>query len=523
MKINALRRLVVIAAALGSLNLATPAQSEVIGFPGGANDALGPQFDTQTQFLTNPQIVTVTTGRVASTPATYLRNWNRIALDATGLDHTPVAPGSTRIFGEQLGPTRASRAMAIVHIAMFDALNAIDNRYESYTGLAPVNAPTSRRAAIAQAGHDSLVALFPSQASTFDTQLKLDLDQLPNSKQKTRGTDLGKKSASAILFLRSNDQSAIAEPVLGVDYITKIDPGFWRQDPISLVPIALGAHWSEVRPFVMTSASQFRLPPPPALNSAEYTAAYNDVKAIGGDGITTPTTRTQDQTEAGIFWAYDGTPSLCAPPRLYNQLAIKISTQKKTNNALNLARLLTLVNVSLADAGISSWDSKYFYEYWRPIGGIREGDTDGNNQTAPDVTFTPLGGQATNLTGPNFTPPFPSYPSGHATFGGALFQSLRNFYGTDKIPFTFVSDEFNGVNKDSQGNVRPLKPRSFDNLSQAEEENGQSRIYLGIHWVFDKTSGITQGNNVANYIFGHALAPLNPNSPDNLINTDTDI
>jgi hypothetical protein len=120
----------------------------------------------------------------------------------------------------------------------------------------------------------------------------------------------------------------------------------------------------------------------------------------------------------------------------------------------------------------------------------------------------PLGAPASNLTGPNFTPPFPSYPSGHGGFGGAIFQTMRRFFGTDDIAFTFVSDEFNGVTKDNAGNVRPLMPRTFTTLSQAEEENGQSRIYLGIHWHFDKTQAIAQGNNVANYVFDHAFLPV---------------
>lgn len=112
------------------------------------------------------------------------------------------------------------------------------------------------------------------------------------------------------------------------------------------------------------------------------------------------------------------------------------------------------------------------------------------------------------MNGPNFTPPFLAYPSGHAGFGGALFQVLRNFFGTDKIPFTFVSDEFNGVTRDHNGDVRPLMPRSFTSLSQAEEENGQSRIYLGIHWSFDKTEGIAQGRRVADYALANIFVPL---------------
>jgi hypothetical protein len=135
---------------------------------------------------------------------------------------------------------------------------------------------------------------------------------------------------------------------------------------------------------------------------------------------------------------------------------------------------------------------------------------DGNAATVGDPTFSPLGAPASNLQGPNFTPPFPAYPSGHAGFGGALFQTLRRFYGTDDIPFTFVSDEFNGMTKGNDGHVRPTISRSFSSLSQAEEENGQSRIYLGIHWSFDKTEGIVQGNRVADYVFENVFVPLLP-------------
>src|SRR6202040_3378450 len=160
---------------------------------------------------------------------------------------------------------------------------------------------------------------------------------------------------------------------------------------------------------------------------------------------------------------------------------------------------------------------KYFYEFWRPVTGIREaspgsgptGAGDSNAATIAAPAFPPLGAPASNLNGPNFTPPFPAYPSGHAGFGGALFQTLRHFYGTDQIAFTFVSDEFNGTTRDNlTGTVRPLLPRSFATLSQAEEENGQSRIYLGIHWAFDKTQAIAQGRNVANYVFDHAFLPV---------------
>jgi PAP2 superfamily len=455
--------------------------------------------------------------------AELVRRWNGIAIDASGLDHTLNGPGvPVHTFGEQFGPTRSSRAMAIVHIAMFDSVNAIIGGYQSYTGTPSAQGSSKAQlaAAIVQSAHDTLVALFPSQTPYFDADLATDLSTLPpgQAKDKSKGIVLGRNVAAAILSLRSIDGSATPEPLIGAGFTPSIFPGFWREDPISLKKIALGAFWGEVTPFTMTSSNQFRVPVPPALDSPEYTAAYDEVKAIGGDGIVTPTTRTPDETFTGIYWAYDGTPSLCAPPRLYNQLTVHIADVEGTSSdVVQFARLLALVNVAMADAGIAIWESKYFYQLWRPITGIRESDVgtgptglgDGNPDTIGDPTWTPLGAPASNSDGPNFTPPFPSYPSGHAGFGGALFETLRDFYGTDNIAFTFTSDELNGVTRDNQGNLRPLLPRSFTSLSQAEEENGESRIYLGIHWEFDKTEGIAQGENVGDWVFGHAFTPNN--------------
>ncbi len=417
--------------------------------------------------------------------------WNRVAIDASGLDHTPPAPGENRVFHEQLGPGRASRAMAIVHIAIFDAINAITGGYESYTGIARVHAYASVDAAIAQAAHDTLVALYPAQAAAMDELLAEDLNQIQllNKHAVPRGIAVGRRVAAAILTQHANDGSQHPEPLMNTEFVCSNDPGKWRQDPVSLIPIALGAHWGAVRPFVLESSDQFRAPAPPDMTSAEYTEAYDEAKRLGGDGVITPTERTAEQTEIGIYWAYDGTPSLCAPPRLYNQIAVQLATQRGLST-VEMARLLALANTAMADAGIAIWESKYYYQFWRPIAGIREADPgfgptqlgDGNPDTVCDPSFSPLGAPASNLEGPNFTPPFPAYPSGHAGFGSALFETLRTFFGTDDIAFTFVSDEFNGVTRDNGGNIRPLIPRSFTSLSQAEEENGQSRIYLGIHW-----------------------------------------
>jgi PAP2 superfamily len=493
--------------------LAFPQWVSAEGLRGGFDDAFGPRFHPDAR---QDQPKLKHRPRHGLDRATGVRHWNHIAVDASGLDHTPVALGENRVFGEQLGPGRAARAMAIVHLAIFEVVNAVEGDYQSYAGLPHARLGTSLQVGVAQAAHDTLAALFPSQAASFDTILTEELDEIPEGRLKTNGIALGKRAASVILAARANDGSQHTEPRIGIEFLTSNDPGKWRQDPISLIPLALGAYWDKVKPFVLERADQFRVPPPPRLDSPDYAAAYNEVKTLGGDGVVTSTTRSAEQTQIGIYWAYDGTPSLCAPPRLYNQIAMTIAHKMGTDNdVMELARLLALVHVAMADAGSAVWESKYYYQYWRPITGIREADErtgpsglgDGNPATAGDTKFSPLGAPASNLMGPNFTPPFPAYPSGHAGFGGALFEMLRNFYRTDRIPFTFVSDEFNGVTLDNNGAVRPLVERSFSSLSQAEEENGQSRIYLGIHWAFDKTEGIAQGRRVADYVYKNMLRP----------------
>lgn len=505
------------AAAATLLGLALAASSTVAlaqGTPAtaqGAAEASAPPGERPylgRQFRVQPNADRQSHRRPATREArAMLVAWHDTAMAATGLDHTPLSQGEQRAFGEQIGPARASRAMAIVHIAMFEAVNALTGQpFESYVGLEPAAGRSAALdAAIAQAGHDTLVALFPSQRPRFDQHLAEDLSTLRlDPARQQAGQQLGARAATAILQRRANDGAQTDEP----DYGTQFEPApgvaKWRQDPVSRSPIALGAYWGRVKPFVLERGDQFRVPAPPAPESAEFAAAYNEAKALGGDGTTTPTTRTGDQTYAGIFWAYDGTPTLCAPPRLYNQITMQLA-QQRGMNVVELARSLALLNTTLADAAIASWESKFFWQVGRPVTVIREGIP--NASTQRDERFTPLGAMASNLTGPNFTPPFPAYPSGHATFGGATFQALRHMLGTDQVAFTFTSDELNGKTLDHDGTVRPLMQRQFTSLSQAEEENGQSRIYLGIHWSFDKTAGIAQGRQVADYVAAHAFRP----------------
>jgi PAP2 superfamily len=438
-----------------------------------------------------------------------LLRWNKIAIDASGFDHTPAAPGEVRKSGEQLGPGRSSRAMAIVHIAMYDAVGAITGAYRTYSPVRRQYIYADISAAIAQSAHDTLAALYPAQAAIFAAALTRDLARNNpieplaravglSASSRLIGVTAGKEAAQAILADRATDGSAHPEPVYGVDFIPKAIKGVWSPDPITKAKKAVGAKWGEVRPFTLASADQFRCPSAPEFGSATYAAAYDEVQRLGGDGVVTATSRNADQTAAGIYWAYDGTPSLCAPPRLYNQIAVQIGNQK-SSGTLATVRLLLLVNVSMADAAIAAWESKYFHQLWRPVVGLRA-NINGDAGGSATPNFTPLGAPASNLTSPNFTPPFPAYPSGHAVFGGALFQTLRKFYGTDNIPFTFVSDEYNGVTKDNTGTPRAYLPRSFGNLTKAEDENAQSRVYLGIHWAFDATEGMKQGHHVADWV-----------------------
>jgi hypothetical protein len=433
--------------------------------------------------------------------------WNDVMLDANAVDHSTGTP-------EQGGPILTGRAFAIVSAAMYDAYNSIEKIGEAYLVTAPNAKKANRDAAVAQAAHDTLVALFPSQASTFDTELTETLARIRNGAAENLGRAVGACVARKILAAREDDGMDELHQTI---YVPNGLPGFHEVDPLHPEQGFYAAGAADITPFAVVSTDQFearRLDDGTPegrlafLQSQEYTDAYNEIIAFGSDGVSAPTERTDEQTEIGIYWGYDGQPGLGTPPRLYNQIAQEIARQER-NTAGENARMFALINIAMADAGFTSWNNKYDDAFWRPVMGVRGGELDGNPETIGDADWTPLGAPASNqpVGVTNFTPPFPAYTSGHATFGAAAFQTLARFYGTVELSFSFVSDELNGVTTGADGMGRQLVERSFDSLTEAKLENAQSRIYLGIHWRFDADDGIATGDAVANYVFENFLEP----------------
>jgi hypothetical protein len=439
--------------------------------------------------------------------------WNDVALQAVVDDHSGTFGAA-----EQGGPTRTSRALAIVHLAIYDAVNAIVGGYEPYieigdTGLTDEQVQAaSVHAAVAQAAHDTLAALYPSQVDVFAAHWEKSLKNGKARKGSVDGCTIGAKAAANILADREGDGGD--DPDLELDPNLPKGIGQHRVDPENPLQGVLTPFWGEVVPFAIDDVLDYMADPPPQPDSEyedvrlAYAEAYEEVMRLGGDGVNTPTDRTKEETEIGLFWAYDGSMGLGVPPRFYNQIT-RVICRKERNSVAENARLFALVNMAMADAGIVSWYNKYHYNYWRPIIGIRCGNEDGNEFTVGDVNWTPLGAPATNQSngGIDFTPPFPAYTSGHATFGAAMFQTLENLYGKD-YHFQLISDEMHGRNTDSQGEHRYTVMRTFDSFSQAAEENAYSRIYLGIHWIFDATEGVRTGNAVANTVFDNYLYPV---------------
>lgn len=364
-------------------------------------------------------------------------------------------------------------------------------------------------AAVAQAAHDTLITLYPSQTAALDRKLNQALRGISRKRGRDEGALIGFEAAVNILSERDVDGSALGDlpiyPLTGDPPL----PGEHVPDPLNPDQGLLTPGWGQVDTFsgIDVTADGVRSQPPPALAETDYSAAFADVDLLGGDGFITPTLRTAEETEIGVFWAYDGSPGVGPPQVLYNQITRTLAKRQR-NTIVENARLFALVNIAMGDAGIASFDSKYYHNFWRPIVAIRNADLDGNPETERVESWTPLGAPASNQSGNDFTPPFPSYPSGHATFGAAMFRILANFYGTDSISFRVRSDEFNGQTTDSEGNVRPVVVRQLNSFSEGALENARARIYLGIHWQFDADAGIEQGVSLADFVFSELLTPV---------------
>ncbi|MCO1335881.1 vanadium-dependent haloperoxidase [Microbulbifer sp. OS29] len=443
--------------------------------------------------------------------------WFNAMLDSSAIDHTPD-PDTGEVDFYQGGPTRSSRAFAIVQTAVFDALNAFDGKYQSYNDLGTFNTKdASKDAAITYAAYNTLRALYPDQSERLLALLQSDLGQLKDSEQRiVNGQAIGEAAAAAMLEARRNDNADHLEPAYGEGgavadgngtyHTTRVNtgatvPGEWQPDPVDPVgddSVALGAYWGSLTPFSLTSGDQFRSPIPPTITSEEYTEAYQEVAALGGSpaNTITPSASTPQTRFIGNYWGYDGVPLLGIPPRLFNLIALQAALDNTIEHELELARYFALINVGLADSGIAAWDSKYYYNYWRPVTGIR---TDDNNpSTLQDEQWLPVGVSVINTTiAIRPTPPFPSYPSGHATFGASTFEIMRSMFGDQ--PFTFVSEEYNGEGFDpfTPDTPRPLVPVRFKSYTAAQQENGISRIYNGVHWDFDNIAGQVMGVQIA--------------------------
>jgi len=394
---------------------------------------------------------------VVEAPGQPVIDWNQLLLSIV---NTP---------GAQPANIQPTRNFAIVHAAIYDAVNAVDRTHEPY--LISVRAPrgASETAAADAAARTALVWLYPSQQATIDATYATELAKVPDGQAKNNGVSLGTTVANDLLAIRANDGSSETSP----PFVPGTAPGSYQPTPPNFAAPVFTT-WGQVTPFVLDRGDQFRPAPPPALTSDAYAAAINEVQSLGS---ATSTTRTADQTQIGKFWA---------PPiqNFWNQIAETVAAAHHTNLPTT-ARLFAALNLSFADSAIAFYDAKYTYQLWRPVTAIRLADTDGNPNTTADPNWIPLAGN---------TAADPSYPGAHSTISAAGADVLGSFYG-DKQSFSLTSSALPGVT------------RSFTSFSAAAKEAGLSRIYAGQHTRLDHVAGLALGRKVADFVLRNALLP----------------
>jgi membrane-associated phospholipid phosphatase len=389
-------------------------------------------------------------------PVNAVIEWNRTLLMIV---RTP---------GAQPASIHSTRNFAILHAAVYDAVNNIHPKFSPYLVRLPdVPRSASEIAAADEAAHDVLVFLYPAFQVSLDTELQQDLALLPDNERKAQGIAVGQAVAGQLLAARSADGANVTPP----PYIPGTQPGDYQLTPPNFAPADF-AQWPQVTPFALEQADEFRPGPPPALTSAFYTEAFNEVKSLG---FINSTTRTAEQTQIGQFW--NGNIQ-----DFWNEIAQTAALQRNLNLE-HSARLFALLNISLADTAIAFFEAKYTYNFWRPVTAIRLADTDGNPQTDPDPTWLPLGTK---------TAPDPSYPGAHSAISKAG-ATVLGFYFGNRFTFDVTSESLAGVT------------RHFTSFSAAAEEAGLSRIFAGQHFRTDHIAGKDLGGQVAESIDGSIL------------------
>ncbi len=384
----------------------------------------------------------------------------------------------TAIWNDAVGPTVASRDLAMVQVAVYDAVDAIGQVYRLYPipGLhARPAAGASPDAAAVGAAERVLTDLFPDQAALFGAERAATLAHLRGGPGRAAGLAFGRHVADALVAWRSHDGSNLV-----VTYVAQNTPGTYQLTPPNFLPY-LTPQWGFVVPWSMASGSQFRPGPPPALDSAPFAADVQYTESVGGANSTT---RTPEQTQTAHFWA-DVSGKSTTPPGHMNEVAQSAALSHGLG-LLQDARLFALLNIAEGDAGISCWDTKYFYHFWRPVTAIRDPNISSvNAQLTANPRWTSLW----------VAPPFPSYTSGHSTFSGAMDAVLTSYFGRH-TGFRVGSDDMPGV------------VRTFRSFSQAADEAGQSRVLGGIHYETDNVVGLATGRAIGTWALRRALRSL---------------
>ncbi|MCA1585364.1 MAG: vanadium-dependent haloperoxidase [Acidobacteria bacterium] len=388
--------------------------------------------------------------------------WNRILQATVG---TTGALPQTVFF---------TRPYAMMHVAVFDALNSIDFVYTPYATRAESSPNASREAAAAQAAHDVMAALFPNQRAIFETTLRATLNRLP-AEAAREGSQVGAAAARAILELRASDGWNRVPP----QYILPALPGYWQPTPPLDAPPVF-THYPDVLGFGIASARQFLMEPPPTLTSERYAIDFNEVKTLGAANSAT---RTPDQTiVARVFGVVGTTLSF---PGVWNNVARDMARARGLSG-LETARLYALVNMAVHDALLVSFTGKFLYGLWRPITAIRAADRDANPATDADPSWTSLIGN----------PPYPTYPGNLACLAASASRVLHRFFGRDDIPFTVT---WAGIDP------APNVTRAYNGFRQLADEAGRSRIYGGIHFTFDTLASVGVCTPLADYIVDNNL------------------